>query len=144
MCRSLLFRFISFPSVSFPSFPFFSFCLVSRHFVCSYSFPRVHGTALVLYTMPSDVVLSECLSLSVFEVWSVVNLPRHPFGVSHTVITVTVIVATNSSGVARGCSLVFSCVLVSSCVEQVVDGAVSAQWLAAFRGLVESPLTMLL
>lgn len=27
---------------------------------------------------------------------------------------------------------------------QVVDGAVSAQWLAAFRGLVENPLTMLL
>ena len=27
---------------------------------------------------------------------------------------------------------------------QVVDGAVSAQWLAAFRALVESPLTMLL
>eukprot|EP00904_Undaria_pinnatifida_P013593 jgi/Undpi1/9364/HiC_scaffold_26.g11822.m1 len=31
-----------------------------------------------------------------------------------------------------------------SCDHRVVDGAVSAQWLAAFRGLVESPLTMLL
>jgi len=29
-------------------------------------------------------------------------------------------------------------------LKQVVDGAVSAQWLAAFRGLVENPLTMLL
>ncbi|CAN0507377.1 unnamed protein product, partial [Ectocarpus sp. 12 AP-2014] len=31
-----------------------------------------------------------------------------------------------------------------SCDHRVVDGAVSAQWLAAFRGLVENPLTMLL
>lgn len=31
-----------------------------------------------------------------------------------------------------------------SCDHRVVDGAVGAQWLAAFRGLVENPMTMLL
>lgn len=31
-----------------------------------------------------------------------------------------------------------------SCDHRVVDGAVGAQWLAAFRGYIESPTTMLL
>ena len=31
-----------------------------------------------------------------------------------------------------------------SCDHRVVDGAVGAQWLAAFKSLVENPVTMLL
>jgi pyruvate dehydrogenase E2 component (dihydrolipoamide acetyltransferase) len=37
---------------------------------------------------------------------------------------------------------VMSCTL--SCDHRVVDGAVGAQWIAAFKKMIEDPLTMLL
>jgi pyruvate dehydrogenase E2 component (dihydrolipoamide acetyltransferase) len=43
---------------------------------------------------------------------------------------------------ALGIATVMSCTL--SCDHRVVDGAVGAQWIAAFRKLIEDPLTMLL
>jgi pyruvate dehydrogenase E2 component (dihydrolipoamide acetyltransferase) len=43
---------------------------------------------------------------------------------------------------ALGIATVMSCTL--SCDHRVVDGAVGAQWIAAFKKLIEDPLTMLL
>ena len=43
---------------------------------------------------------------------------------------------------ALAIATVMSCTL--SCDHRVVDGAIGAEWLAAFKGLIEDPLTMLL
>ena len=43
---------------------------------------------------------------------------------------------------ALAIATVMSCTL--SCDHRVVDGAVGAQWIAAFKKLIEDPLTMLL
>lgn len=50
------------------------------------------------------------------------------------------VVATPDGGFAE--AQVLSATL--SCDHRVVDGALGAQWLAAFRGYVEEPSTMLL
>ena len=47
--------------------------------------------------------------------------------------------------IAPAVGFVAPCATVTlACDHRVIDGAVGAQWLAAFKGLVESPLTMLL
>ena len=43
---------------------------------------------------------------------------------------------------ALAMATVMSCTL--SCDHRVVDGAIGAEWLAAFKVLIEDPLTMLL
>ena len=43
---------------------------------------------------------------------------------------------------ALAIATVMSCTL--SCDHRVIDGAIGAEWLAAFKGLIEDPLTMLL
>jgi pyruvate dehydrogenase E2 component (dihydrolipoamide acetyltransferase) len=43
---------------------------------------------------------------------------------------------------ALSVATVMTCTL--SCDHRVVDGALGSAWLAAFKGLVEDPLTMLL
>jgi pyruvate dehydrogenase E2 component (dihydrolipoamide acetyltransferase) len=48
-------------------------------------------------------------------------------------------------GEAEGATRTASVMTVTlSCDHRVVDGAVGAQWLAAFRGFLEKPITMLL
>jgi pyruvate dehydrogenase E2 component (dihydrolipoamide acetyltransferase) len=55
------------------------------------------------------------------------------------------VVPDTAAGAAAGAfkqSVVLSATL--SCDHRVVDGAVGAQWLAAFKGYIESPTSMLL
>ena len=58
--------------------------------------------------------------------------------------TVIPLAHTGASGEQKDWQVAPVMTVTMSCDHRVVDGAVAAQWLAAFKGLVENPVTMLL
>lgn len=54
------------------------------------------------------------------------------------------VVPETAAGAASPFKQAFVMSVTLSCDHRVVDGAVGAQWLAAFRGYIEQPNTMLL